>query len=230
MSFAALVAPCVSSSYVDFFSYSLASNGKSLSSGLLLGETRSLFVSFGDTGGLLIALEFDVTVGGEVRGDSTMGSVSTSSSRDSSLADGMVDDASLNIKSLALSVGSEVNKERSNGLDGLLGPSSKLVLEDLALSVSSNTTSVNSEGNDGLMGEASIHVGDGLVKSKTLACSGNVVGVLVMDSQVTNLGHGGYRSNIEQQLEEKRDSDKRTFSGLSGLSGVFYHCKLIPIY
>jgi len=210
LSFAALVAPCVSSSDVDFFSYSLA-NGESLSSGLLLGEARSLLVGLSDTGGLLIALELDVTVGGEVRGDSTVGSVSASSSRDGSLADGVVDDASLNIESLALSIGFEVNKERSDGLDGLLGPSSELVLEDLALSVSADTTSVNSEGDDGLMGEASIHVGDGLVKSKVLACSGNVVGVLVMDSQVTDLGHGG-------------------FSGLSGLSGVFYHCKLIPIY
>jgi len=80
------------------------------------------------------------------------------------------------------------------------------------------------------VGEASVHVGDGLIKSKTLASAGNVVGVLVMDSQVTDLGHGGYRSNIKRQLEEKRNSDERTFSGLSGLSGVFYHCKLIPIY
>jgi hypothetical protein len=51
-----------------------------------------------------------------------------------------------------------------------------------------------------------------------------------MDSQVTDLGDGGYISKTEQQLEEKKESDRRTFSGLSGLSGVLYHCKLIPIY
>jgi hypothetical protein len=208
----------------------LASDGESLSSGLLLGETGSLFVGLGDTGGLFVALEFDVTVGGKVGGDSTMGSVSTSSSGDGSLGDGMVDDASVDIKVLGLSVGLEVNEERSDSLDGLLGPSSELVLEDLALGVTADTTGVHSEGNDGFVGEASIHVLNGLVKSKTLACAGNIVGVLVMDSKVTDLTHGGYRSNIEQQLEEKRDSEKRTFSGLSRKSGVFYHCKLIPIY
>ena len=201
-----------------------------MSSGLLLGEAGSLLIGLLNAGGLLVALEFNMAVAGKVGRDSTMGSVSASSSGDGSLADGVVDNASVDVESLLLGVSSQVLEERLNGLDGLLGPSSKLVLEDLALGVTADTTGVHSEGNDGFVGEASIHVLNGLVKSKTLACAGNIVGVLVMDSKVTDLTHGGYRSNIEQQLEEKRDSEKRTFSGLSRKSGVFYHCKLIPIY
>ena len=87
-----------------------------------------------------------------------MGSVSASTSGDGSLADGMVDDASLNIESLLLGVSLEVLEERFDGLDGLLGPSSKLVLEDLALGVTADTTGVHSEGDDGFLGETSVHV------------------------------------------------------------------------
>jgi len=207
----ALIAPCVSSSYVDFFSYSLASDGESLSSGLLLGEAGSLLIGLLNAGGLLVALEFDMAVAGKVGRNSTMGSVSASSSGDGSLADGVVDNASVDVESLLLSVSSQVLEERLNGLDGLLGPSSKLVLEDLALGVSTDTTGVHSEGNDGFFSEASVHVLDGFIELKSLACSGNIVRVLVMDSQVSDLAYGG-------------------FGGLSGLSRVFDHCKLIPIY
>jgi hypothetical protein len=225
-----LIAPCVSLSYVDFFSYSFASDGESLSSSLLLGETGSLLVGFGDAGGLLVALEFNMAVAGKVGRNSTMGSVSASTSGDGSLADGVVDDASLNIESLLFSVSFEVAKEILNGLDGLLGPSSKFVLENLALGVTTNTTGVHSEGDDSFFGKTSVHVLDSFLDFETLACAGNIVRVLVMDSEVTDLGHGGYISNIEQQLGEKKESDRRTFSGLSGLSGVLAHWKLIPIY
>ena len=201
-----------------------------MSSGLLLGEAGSLLIGLLDAGGLLVALEFDMAVGGKVGRNSTMGSVSASSSGDGSLADGMVDNASLDIESFLFSVGLKVLEEELNSLDGLLGPSSKLVLEDLALGVTADTTGVHSERNDGFFSEASVHVLDGLVNFKTLACAGNIVRVLVMDSQVTDLTDGGYRSNIEQRLRENKELERRTFSGLSGLSGVLYHCKLIPIY
>jgi len=154
----ALIAPCVSLSHVDFFSYSLASDGESLSGGLLLGESGSLLVGLGDAGGLLVALEFNMAVAGKVGRNSTMGSVSASTSGDGSLADGMVDDASLNIESLLFGVSLEVLEERFDGLDGLLGPSSKLVLEDLALGVTADTTGVHSEGDDGFLSETSVHV------------------------------------------------------------------------
>lgn len=117
-----------------------------------------MLVGLGDAGGLLVALEFNMAVAGEVGRNSTMGSVSASTSRDGSLADGMVDDASLNIESLLLGVSLEVLEERFDGLDRLLGPSSKLVLEDLALGVTADTTSVHSEWDDSFVGEASVHV------------------------------------------------------------------------
>jgi len=226
------IAPCHYSFLLDFLSYSLASDGESLSGSLLLGETGSLLVSLGDTGRLLVALEFDMAVGGKVGRNSTMGSVSSSASRDGSLADGVVDNTSVDIKSLisGLSVSSEVNKEVLDSLDGLLGPSTKLVLEDLALGVTADTTGVNSEGDNLSVFKTGIHVFDGLVNLETLAGSGNIVRVLVMDSQVVDLGHGGYISKKEQTLEEKKQSEGRTFGGLCRLSGVFNHCESIPIY
>jgi len=129
-----------------------------LSSSLLLGEAGSLLVGFGDAGGLLVALEFNMAVAGKVGRNSTMGSVSASTSGDGSLADGVVDDASLNIESLLLGVSLEVEKEILNSLDGLLGPSSKLVLENLALGVTADTTGVHSEGDDSFFSETSVHV------------------------------------------------------------------------
>ena len=181
------IAPCHYSFLLDFLSYSLASDGESLSGSLLLGETGSLLVSLGDTGRLLVALEFDMAVGGKVGRNSTMGSVSSSASRDGSLADGVVDNASVDVESLLLSVSSQVLEERLNGLDGLLGPSSKLVLEDLALGVSTDTTGVHSEGNDGFFSEASVHVLDGFIELKSLACSGNIVSAWVFTSIIKSI-------------------------------------------
>jgi len=185
-----------------------------LSSGLLLGESGSSFVGLFNTDGLLVALEFNMAVGSEVGGDSTMGSVSASTSGDGSLADGVVNDASLDVEGtllLVLGVGLKVDKEILNSLDGLLGPSSKLVLENFTLGVTADTTGVHSEGDDLSVLEASIHVFNGLVESETLAGAGNIVSVLVMDSEVTDLGHS-------------------RFGGLCGHSGVLDHWKLRPIY
>ena len=123
-----------------------------------------------------------MAVGGLVRGDSTMSTVSASASTDGTLADGVVDDASVDVESLAFSVGSEVLEEFANSKEGLLGPSSESVLEFLGLGVTTDTSGVNSEGDDRGVLETSVHVVDSFIKLETLACVGDIVSVLVMSS------------------------------------------------
>lgn len=153
-----------------------------------------MFVLSGDSGGLLDDVEFDVAVGGKVWGDSTVGSVGSSSSADSSLGGNMRDNALLNIESLGLSVGLEVNEEGSNVLDGLGWESTVVMTDVLAHSVSSWSSGVSSERNDGFVSGNIIHVVDGLVKAHTSAGSGGLIGVFVMSSQVIHSAFSGYKT------------------------------------
>jgi len=153
-----------------------------------------LFVLSGDWSSLLDNVELDVAVGGKVWGDSTMGSVGSSSSADSSLSGNMRDLALFGIESLGLSVGLEVDKESSNALDGLGWESTVVMTDVLAHGVSSWTTGVSSERNDGSVGGALIHVVDGLKEHHTSASSGGLVGVLVMSSQVIHSAFSGYKT------------------------------------
>jgi hypothetical protein len=153
-----------------------------------------LFVLSGDWSSLLDNVELDVAVGGKVWGDSTMGSVGSSSSADSSLSGNMRDLALFGIESLGLSVGLEVDKESSNVLDGLGWESTVVMTDVLAHGVSSWTTGVSSERNDGSVGGALIHVVDGLKEHHTSASSGGLVGVLVMSSQVIHSAFSGYKT------------------------------------
>lgn len=153
-----------------------------------------MFVLSGDWSSLLDNVELDVAVGGKVWGDSTMGSVGSSSSADSSLSGNMRDLALFGIESLGLSVGLEVDKESSNVLDGLGWESTVVMTDVLAHGVSSWTTGVSSERNDGSVGGALIHVVDGLKEHHTSASSGGLVGVLVMSSQVIHSAFSGYKT------------------------------------
>lgn len=84
----------------------LATNGETRSSsGLLFSETGSNFVSFGNSRGLFEAVEFNMAIAGQVWGNTTMGSVGSSTSVDGSLADGVVDVASIDVESFGFSVG-----------------------------------------------------------------------------------------------------------------------------
>ena len=153
-----------------------------------------MFVFSGDWSSLLNDVEFDVAVGGEIWGDSTMGSVGSSSSGDSSLSGNMGDLALFGIESLGLSVGLEVDEEGSDVLDGLGWESTVVMTDVLAHGVSSWTTSVSSERNDGSVGGDLIHVMDGLEEHHTSAGSGSLVGVLVMSSQVVHSAFSGYKT------------------------------------
>ena len=153
-----------------------------------------MFVLSGNGGSLLNDVEFDVAVGRKVWRDSTMGSVGSSSSADSSLGGNMRDLALLNIESLSLSVGLEVDEEGSNVLDGLGWESTVVMTNVLAHGVSSWSSSVSSERNDGFVGGDLIHVMDGLKEAHTSASSGSLIGVFVMSSQVIHSAFSGYKT------------------------------------
>ena len=161
--------------------------------GLLLGEAGSGGIGLGNTNLLLGNVELNVTVRGKVGGDATVGTVGTAAALDGALHDNMGDDALIGVESLGLSVLLGVDEEITDGLDGLLGPSSGVDAEDLALGVS--TSVVLEVGDNLLVLEHVFHVMNGVLDQETLNSTGGVVSVLVVSAQVVDLGQGGYRKS-----------------------------------
>jgi len=186
-------------------------DGQTLNRSLLLGQTDSGLVGLSNVLILLSAVEFDVTVAREVRADTTMGSVGSSTAGNSALDNNVRDDTGISVKLVGLSVGSEVDEELTNGVNRLLWPSTLGVLELFGLCVTSDTTSVPSEGDDLFLLEAVVHVLDGSVQLHSLGGTGDFVSVLVVSTQVG-------------------DSALSRFSGIGRLSTVLNHCKSLPIY
>lgn len=161
---------------------------------LFLCQSNLLFVLSGNGGGLLDDVELDVAVGRKVWGDSTVGSVGSSSTADSSLGGNVRYLALLDIESLGLSVGLNVDEESSDVLDGLGWESTIVMTDVLAHGMSSWSSGVSSERNDGFVGSALVHVVDGAKKAHTSAGSGSLIGVFVMSSQIINSGFSGYKT------------------------------------
>jgi len=152
-----------------------------------------------------------VAVGGEVWTDATVGSVSSSTSLDSSLDNDVGDNAFVSIESLSFSVSFKVDKEFLNSLASFLWPATEWQSVYFSLGSSSNTTRVLSEWNDCGVSNNSIHVLDSCVDFHALAETSNFITILVVRSQVRDSALGG-------------------FCWLSWLSGVLDHCKSLPIY
>ena len=91
---------------------------------MLLGELDATLIGSGDVTGLLSNVELNMAVGGQVWGNSTVSSVSSSSSLNGSLGGDMSDLALLSIETLSLSVGLEVLEEVHNVFDRFLWESS----------------------------------------------------------------------------------------------------------
>jgi hypothetical protein len=157
-------------------------NSESLLGCLLLGHSNLLLVSSGDFTGLLGNMELDVTVAGEVWGDSTMGSVGSSSSFDGSLGEDVGDLAFLGIKTLGFGIGLNVLEESHNVFDRFLWESSIEEVHLFAHSFSGNTIVVSSEWNDRLVLKDSFHILDGCVQVETSTGSCSFVSVFVMCS------------------------------------------------
>jgi len=137
-------------------------------------------------------VELDVAVAGEVGRNATVSTVGASAATDSTLNDNVVDEAALDIEALDFSVSLQVNEELTDGLDGLLGPSTKSgMLELLDLSVARHTTSEASVWDDLFLFSASLKVGDGSVELQSLNSLRNIVGVLEVNAEVSDLALGG---------------------------------------
>ena len=177
-------------------------DGQSCLGGLLLGQSNLLFVGSSDIARLLHDVELNMAVGCQVRRDSSVSSVSSSSSLDSSLGADVGDLASLGVETLGLSVGLEVQEQRLDVSAGLLGESTVVMADVFAHSMSSGASCESSEGNDGLVLHDLIHVLDGLQEVESSARSGSLVSVLEMSSQVIHSARSSYknRSVIAQNL------------------------------
>lgn len=111
-------------------------NSESLSSSLLLGKSKSWLVGLSNSCVSFDAVEFDVTVRREVRGNTTMGAVGSSTTLLGSLNNNVSNDAFVSVETFLLSVCLQVEEQLADGLDRLLGPSAGGGALDLALGVS----------------------------------------------------------------------------------------------
>ena len=159
----------------------------SLLSSLLGGHSECWLVGLLDILSLLDTVELNMAVRGKVWADTTVGTVGSSTSRDSSLNNDVADDALIHVQLLALGICSQVNEELTNDFDGLLWPSSLSVFELFALSVSSNASSELSEWNDASVLEHILHISDSLLQGNSLHRTGNLISVLEVSSKVGNL-------------------------------------------
>lgn len=167
------------------------SNGESLSSGLLFGDSCDGLVGLHDWSGSLEAVELNMAVRGEVWGDTSMSTVGSSAATDGALDNDVVDHALLRVESVGLGVGSQVDEEFTDGLGRLLGPATGGSLVNLDLSVSSNATCELSERNNLFVGKDSVHVLDGSWDLHTLDEPCGFVRVLEVSSEISDSAFRG---------------------------------------
>ena len=112
----------------NFIYYCSFTDGKSVLGSLFLGDSNLTFVGSFDLIGLLSNVELNVTVWGKIWWDSTMGSVGSSSSTDSSLCAYMSDDTFFWVKWLSLSVWLQVVEEAKDVLSWLCWESTVVMM------------------------------------------------------------------------------------------------------
>ena len=149
-----------------------------------------------------------MAVGGKVRGDSSVGSVGSSSALDSSLSADVGDLALFDIKLLGLGVGLEVFEERDDVVNRLGRESSVVMVEVLAHGLSAGTSGVPSEGDDSFVLESPLHVLDGLEQVESSAGSSSLISVLVVNSQVIDLALSAYAKR-RVSGEWRQDGEKQ---------------------
>lgn len=190
--------------------FSLGADGESLLGGLLLSQSDGLLVLTLNGAGLLGDVELDVAVRGQIRRDTTVGTVGSSSTVDGSLDADVGDAALFGIEHLGLSVRLEVVEEVQHVLDGLLGEATVVMVDVLAHGVSAGTTGVSAEGHDGGVLTDALHVGDGLEEVETAAGTSGVVSVLVVAAEIVNSALGGYKlqHQLDKLVETKRPQNE----------------------
>lgn len=160
------------------------SDGETLASGLLLGQTQGGLVGLLDLAALFEAVELNVAVGAEVGRNASMGSVGSSATLHGSLHDNVIDDALVRVEFVALCVGLEVHEQFTHDLHRLLGPATLASLELLALSVSAHTSCELSEWNNLFVLQHVVEVNQSGLKAETLHGTSSLVSVLKVGPQV----------------------------------------------
>ena len=168
-----------------FVGCSLA-DSESLLGGLLLREADGLLVLALNGSSLLGADELDVGVRGQVRRDATVGTVGSAAATDGALHKSVGDSALFGVEHLLLNVRLEVFQQIDDIVARLLGEAAVVMVELLAHGFAARTSSVAAEGHDGFVLEDVLQVFDRFQQVQALACSSDVVYVLVVGPEVVN--------------------------------------------
>lgn len=154
---------------------------------LSLGDLSSLAFLL-DINGLFSGVDLDVCLGREIGSNTTVGSVGTTASLCSSINGDVIDGEVLKV--FGVGVGFEVVDQSEDGLDGLFGPSTEGLAELSSLSGSTDTAEVGGVGDAASVSEDILEVLLGLGDAQALDCFGGLVGILVMNSEVSSGGFG----------------------------------------
>jgi hypothetical protein len=158
---------------------------------LALGNLSSLALLL-DVDCLFSGEELDVCLTREVGSDSSVGSVGTSPSLGGSVNLDVVDGEVLQV--LDVGVGLEVVDQSEHSLHTLLGPSAEGLAELCGLAGSADASVVLGVGDAASVGEDVLEVLFGLGDGESLDGLGSLVGVLIVDSEVSAGGAGDWVS------------------------------------
>lgn len=148
--------------------------------------------SFGDLSGLAFLLhvdgalsgeELEVSLAGKIGTDTTMGPVGTTTSLGSSIDLHVIN--SQIFKVLGVGVGLEVVDQSKHNSNRLLGPSSEGLSELSSLASPTDTSVVSGVRNTSPVSEDILQILLGLGKSEPLYSLGSLIGILVMNSEIS---------------------------------------------
>jgi hypothetical protein len=124
-----------------------------------------------------------VGLGGKVGTNATMGPVGSSASLGSSIDGNVVDGEVLEV--LSIGVGLEVVDQSEYDFHGLLGPSSEGLSELGSLTGPADSAEVGGVGDAATVSEDVLEVLLGLGDCQTLHCLSSLIGILIMDAEVS---------------------------------------------
>lgn len=154
---------------------------------LSLGDLSSLAFLL-DINYLLSCVDLDVCLGREIGPNTTVGSVSTTASLCSSIDLDVIDGEVLKV--FGISIGFEVVDQSEHDLHGLFGPSTEGLAELSSLSGSTDTAEVGGVRNATSVSEDILEVLLGFGDGQALDCFSGLVGILVMNSEVSSGAFG----------------------------------------
>lgn len=154
---------------------------------LSLGDLSRLALLL-DINDLLSGIELNVSLARKIGADTTMGPVGTTASLCSSV-DGDVVDGEV-LKVFGIRIGLKVIDQSKDDFDRLFRPSTESLAELSSLSSSTDTAEVGGIGDATSVGKDVLQVLLGLGNSQALHSLRGLVGILVMNSQVSSGAFG----------------------------------------